>query len=277
MDEILSGGCELDVSWVPEIMHYKKYTKCFPRLPFSQLPKCIGNMIWANMCWHTVVCMFFHRCRHKVEFAVTCTNSQQSDWMPLFLLEEKMFPLNSRVIQSSQHLPIIIFLSPAPYLFALPRVPVWIDIKFGHFPLWKPRTTSSRSLFLSCTCNTCCVFVVDLLLVLSKWLSGRTRYTAEVIVSSQINAWFIKPASNYHAAGTALALCLLFHITVSCALFTPFSPIRLPAILMKMKKKSFSGLSAWQTSHTVAPRCRSNNLKWAGSPKPGFKTDLSCK
>lgn len=83
-----------------------------------------------------------------------------------------------------------------------------------------------------------CVFVVDLLLVLSKWLSGRTRYTAEVIVSSQINAWFIKPASNYHAAGTALALCLLFHITVSCALFTPFSPIRLPAILMKMKKKT---------------------------------------
>lgn len=63
------------------------------------------------------------------------------------------------------------------------------------------------------------------------------EYTAEVIVSGQIKVWFIKP-SNYHAAGTALALYLLFHITVSCALFTLFSPLRLPAILMKMKKAS---------------------------------------
>lgn len=142
---------------------------------------------------------------------------------------------------------------------------MWIDIEFGHFPLWKPRTTSSSKYIFVMHLQHFCgwVFVVDLLLVLSKWLSGRMRYTAEVIVSSQINAWFIKPASNYHAAGTALALCLLFHITVSCALFTPFSPIRLPAILMKMKKKLQWTVVLANKSHCGSPlQIKQSKISW---------------
>lgn len=126
MDEILSGGFELDVPWVPEIMNYKKYTKCF----WACLFLCFLNLLVTSFgltCFDIhFLYMFFEEHQYNVEFVMTCANSHWDSMNSSFVMDEKMFPYKF-MTESSQHLHTVTQFIPGSLFHSIEYVDGCVD------------------------------------------------------------------------------------------------------------------------------------------------------
>lgn len=126
MDEILSGGCELDVPWVPEVMNHKKYTKCFSVF-LSFLFQCFQN---ASLIWFGLPCVDIRSCvcdlwRLLMQSGIRCD----------------LWKLVERLTEYLCLLEVIFIIFVYQKVFF-----VWIYITLSHFSCWKSCWVSSRNL-----------------------------------------------------------------------------------------------------------------------------------